>query len=359
MAGLALTGRSSGASLDASDRDAFSEWAINEGVAGLLLHAAPDWIASMHLRDRMLAASRARVAMAAAEEHELRGVLQACAGAGVRPILLKGAALAYTLYPDPSLRPRRDTDVLIRDDDEPVMRDVLERLGYTPPLAPPGRTIRTQFCYARSHGGIRHVWDIHLRISNVHAYADRLTYADLRADAISIATLDGVLAPSHVHSSILACLHRVAHHGQEDELLWLIDIHLLGGALSQADRQRLVAIARQTQLSQLVVLGLTRAAEIFGPVFPDDALAELQRAAATEAPQPLISGQLKTIDVLAADLASIGWRARIGLLREHLIPPRSYMKERYGRWPTALLPIAYIYRIVRGSAGWFRSSTFR
>jgi len=43
---------------------------------------------------------------------ELREVLAALAGAGLPVLLLKGAALAYTLYPEPHLRDRSDTDLL-------------------------------------------------------------------------------------------------------------------------------------------------------------------------------------------------------------------------------------------------------
>jgi hypothetical protein len=30
------------------------------------------------------------------------------------------------------------------------------------------------------------------------------------------------------------------------------------------------------------------------------------------------------------------------------------MRERYPRWPAALLPLAYVDRIVRGAPKWFR-----
>ena len=47
-------------------------------------------------------------------------------------LLLKGAALAYTLYPEPHLRERCDTDLLLpsREDAERAGR-VLQTLSYT------------------------------------------------------------------------------------------------------------------------------------------------------------------------------------------------------------------------------------
>ena len=39
--------------------------------------------------------------------HELREVIAALSAEGIRPLLFKGAALAFTHYPNPVLRPRR------------------------------------------------------------------------------------------------------------------------------------------------------------------------------------------------------------------------------------------------------------
>ncbi len=41
--------------------------------------------------------------------------LNALAAEGIQTLLLKGTALAYTLYPSPALRPRCDVDLLLRD----------------------------------------------------------------------------------------------------------------------------------------------------------------------------------------------------------------------------------------------------
>ncbi len=73
---------------------------------------------------------------------ELREVLAALAGAGLPVLLLKGAALAYTLYPEPHLRERCDTDLLLpsRDEAERAWR-VLQTLGYQRPNAVSGDLI--------------------------------------------------------------------------------------------------------------------------------------------------------------------------------------------------------------------------
>lgn len=60
----------------------------------------------------------------------LAALLQASAAAGLGLIVLKGAALAETLYPRPGLRPFGDLDVLVCSDDAPRVRALLEDLGY-------------------------------------------------------------------------------------------------------------------------------------------------------------------------------------------------------------------------------------
>ncbi len=47
-------------------------------------------------------------------------MLASLAAAGITPLLLKGAHLAFTLYRSPDRRPRLDTDLLIREADQPA-----------------------------------------------------------------------------------------------------------------------------------------------------------------------------------------------------------------------------------------------
>lgn len=64
---------------------------------------------------------------------QIRAVTRAMAEAGVPAILLKGPALARTVYPDPALRQSADIDLIVRPEDIPAAEAVLEGLGYTCP----------------------------------------------------------------------------------------------------------------------------------------------------------------------------------------------------------------------------------
>src|SRR5205814_1722191 len=56
--------------------------------------------------------------------------LRALTAAGLEPIVLKGAALAYTAYPEPALRTHSDIDLLLGPDELPLASDVLAEAGF-------------------------------------------------------------------------------------------------------------------------------------------------------------------------------------------------------------------------------------
>jgi len=64
----------------------------------------------------------------------LGDVLAALDAAGIPSLVLKGAALAPTLYPEPVLRPMRDLDILVAPGDGVRAQLVLRQIGFDAPL---------------------------------------------------------------------------------------------------------------------------------------------------------------------------------------------------------------------------------
>ncbi|MDO9327070.1 MAG: nucleotidyltransferase family protein, partial [Methanoregula sp.] len=64
---------------------------------------------------------------------QIQAVANAMRDAGIPVILLKGHALARTVYPDPALRQSSDIDMLVQPHNFPVAEAVLEKLGYSCP----------------------------------------------------------------------------------------------------------------------------------------------------------------------------------------------------------------------------------
>ena len=118
----------------------------NEGVKGLLPllyvalrdnHAAVDAafqtrLRTAYMRDELRNTAYRRVC---------QQVLSCLTATGVEPIVLKGAALADSVYPDLVLQHAHNVDLLLRDTDLSPAAKVLPSVGFAPlmPPHPPGR----------------------------------------------------------------------------------------------------------------------------------------------------------------------------------------------------------------------------
>jgi hypothetical protein len=65
-----------------------------------------------------------------ASERQLKELLSAFGRENIRVIVIKGQAAAWSLYPDPAMRPVTDIDILVRPGDVHRSGVVLEKLGY-------------------------------------------------------------------------------------------------------------------------------------------------------------------------------------------------------------------------------------
>ena len=196
-----------------------------------------------------------------ARRAELLRVLTELQKAGVRPLLLKGTALAYSLYPNPALRPRGDTDLLIPESQLDQVAMVLARVGYARGSAVTGELISYQANWIRHHGvAITHNLDVHWRINNSQILAKVLSYDELDARALPLPALTPhARGLASVHALLLACIHRAGHanapyyvdgqpHLGGNRLIWLYDIHLLVTQMSDSDLTEFVALSTGRQV---------------------------------------------------------------------------------------------------------------
>ena len=251
------------------------------GVLPLLADAAAVARWDVDLLAAMRPSVAAETALAMLREPELRRVLSSLAAAGVTPLLLKGAHLAFTVYPTPDRRPRLDTDLLVREGDRGALKECLAALGYGPGPFVTGRISGVHAVQYRrvDESGASHTLDIHWRIAIPKVFAERLTYDDLRRDAVAVPRLGPhALAPSPPLALVVSCLHRTAHHGTSTRLLWLYDIHLLAAALSEPDWDVVVEqrpVIRH--LAPVVRAGLEHATARLGTPVPPSVHERLRR----------------------------------------------------------------------------------
>jgi len=285
---------------------------------------------------------------------ELRRIVDAFDSASVPVLLLKGCGLAYTEYALPYLRPASDIDLFVAPDTLTRAENALIASGYDRRTEPDVETATGQRHYERDDGFGKQLVDLHWRISNVRLFARVLSFEEAWHSSTAVPRLgQSARTLRRIDALLLACVHRVAHHYDDPDLLWLWDIHLLCRDMTDDDAGRIVAAAACRGVCSVVARGLNLTRAQFGTVVPDGLVDRLEEAGSREAAARFLGGRFRPIDVLRSDLAAGSVRTNLQLLREHLFPPRAYIRRMYPRWPTVLLPIAYIHRMCRGLPKWF------
>ncbi len=347
--------------------EAFETQVLDEAASHdveALLAAAPgtgSW--PVRVRSTLVDVLRFEAAVEAARRPELQRLLSHLDRAGVRSLLLKGGQLAYVHYPQPWLRPRLDTDLLVRPSDRLLAAEVLQTLGYRPATGFGGELVSHQFQYERLNGcGVMDTVDLHWRIANPHAFAEAFTFDELEQRAMPIPVLSAqARGPSDADALLLACIHRVAHHSNSTRLIWLLDIHLLTRSIDDAAGENLASLALSRGLGSVCASGIREAAARFRTSPVPSWVKRLQTVDSQRERTAvfLASGRTK-LDVLRSDLQVLkGWRPRMKMIGEHLFPPVDYIRHTYGRWNPAFIPFAYAYRIAKGIPKWVSSPRSR
>jgi hypothetical protein len=308
---------------------------------------APPW--PVAVVERLAGFARAEAVGEMVRSHELARVLDALADGGVRGVLMKGAALAHTVYASPSARPRVDSDLLIPEARRELAEHLLVPLGYTRAPRIAGSLVEYQAPYYRDDvSGQRCVVDLHWRVANRQVLASRLRFDDLAARSVAIPALcANARALDPVDALLVAALHGPAHHrGQDWPLVWSFDVHLLASGFAPGDWSSLVTRARRCAVRRLALAALVAARGRFGTPLPA-AIADELAAAGREASAGLLRGRGQ--GYLWEDLRALpGWGPKLRLLREMALPDAAYLRARYGVRGRARLPIVAAHRVVRG-----------
>jgi putative nucleotidyltransferase-like protein len=332
----------------------------DQSLAGLVyervrrIRGQREWPRS--IRDGLARGVRAQAATELLRQEELHAVLDALAADGVSVILVKGTALAYSLYDAPSSRPRVDTDLWIQPEDVNRVRRVMAHLGYTAPPYCDGEMLFCQFPLQRTTPFTVHRFDCHWKISTQAVFADVLTFDEIAGRAVPLPALGAharALAP--LDALLLACIHPVMHHRNAESLIWLFDIHLLASMLSEREFEQFAEMAIAKKVSAICARQLTAAKRRLGTRIPDSAIREMTAVQNCEASAVYLRPDRRWLDELMSSIRAVPrWRDRLRLMREVTVPGRLYMLKAYGfersRLGVALLPLFHLHRLVFG--GW-------
>jgi hypothetical protein len=106
--------------------------AESHGLAPLLLHhlTTADIAVPAEPRRSLMILARIHAHQARVRQAVLHELISPLATEGVSPLVIKGAALCHTLYPDPALRPMRDIDLLLAPDQAERAQQIALAAGF-------------------------------------------------------------------------------------------------------------------------------------------------------------------------------------------------------------------------------------
>ena len=338
--------------------------AEREGVAPLLYQITRDWgpaaglpqAAGEQLRRAYMGTARRNAILFG----ELERILPALAGAGAPVILLKGAALAQTVYGNIAVRPMADLDLLVREKDLPAALGALPALGYeiTPPLV-----YRSEVLLRRSIGVDKAPVELHwsLLIPPYYHYNGLLDWAWQTALPAAASTRSSSARMLGPEAQVLhLCGHLQWHHPGAPDVrqLWLHDVaEVIARHRDEIDWDRLLAWAQeydlvlpaQRTLARVAADYWSRPGEGWRPPVPGGILDRLRGLEPSPGERHLdaylTAGGLSAAGRLRAELAALpGGRARLDFGRRNLFPPAGYVRACYRVPHRLLVPLYYPYR---------------
>jgi hypothetical protein len=244
---------------------------------------------------------------------------------GVPALIVKGAALALSHYPLPGLRPRVDTDVLIAADNVDKVHACLLRSGYSPLPSNFSATVLPERSYRKQISGAWVTLDLHWALSSRPILARALTFADLHRESVSFDQSLFWRMPKPIDALLIAVVHRIGHHREQERYIWLYDLHLLWQAMPPETQQECIARAQQLKLCALLREALLSTQRIFATE-----ISESQQRALTprqhEASAELLRSNLSPFSF---DWRNANTKERIALLSDRLWAQPEYLRQRF------------------------------
>jgi hypothetical protein len=277
---------------------------------------------------------------------ELRRILKALNAQGIPVIVLKGAALAPTVYPDPALRPMRDLDLLVHRQDLEGALAALRRLDYR-------GLMRNYFrCHVFMQGGTGGETAVELHWSLVDYSAGKSFENAGRQEAgtverlwsgAEVLRLDGGqegLALNPAAHLVYLCAHLWKQHGGGLRLLWCFDLHLLASS-GRLDWEAVIEAAQASCAEAAVSRSLELAQRYFGTQVPPGVLDALEAGPGNSGSRRSTAGEV---------WRGLGWHDRLGMLQGLFFPSPAYVRWRYHPKPVWLWPAFYPVRWVEKTA---------
>jgi len=277
-------------------------------------------------------------------------------------VILKGAALATTLYPEIAQRRMDDIDLLVPQASAAKASSLLLQQGFATP-----QPLSRQFYqrYSNNQAFLRfgnrpaHL-EVHWHLFKSPYYCQRIPIAWFWNHTIEF-DLNGQRACSFNPEAqfVHLCAHFALHH-DTTRMIWSYDLALfLSRYAARLNWQEIIDTVNAFGLVQALQNTLARVSETWGVSLPADLSRSIdalrptwkQRIAYAMITSPRVEARL------ALDTFGIpGVPRKFAFWLYHLFPSFEFMRERYGIRDARWIPFFYVWRILEGFFKFVRSA---
>ena len=331
--------------------DQFARVASGHGVAPLafwaLNQSCPDAVPPevlARLRAAFQECTRRNLLFA----RELHGILETFRKAGIQAAVLKGPALAWSVYEAPGLRSTSDLDLLVAERDVSRAADLLLAGGFR--RKEPGADLK----FFANAGELLFLRGDPLLAVDLHWSLTPASFSGLDSAAFLTRLVEidlaGQPAPAFCPEDLVVylCVHGCAHGWSS--LKWLCDVaHVLD--VRDVNWERILSRSKEMGASRKVSLGVYLAHDLLGARLPQEVLSRVSDArtlafAASVAAHiragPMPGTLASTVSELRlADGVSGKWRSLWG----RLMP--TFYDWKFCRFPKPLFAMYYLARPLR------------
>ena len=305
--------------------------AERQGVASLVHARLGERADGSALQAAFAAAARQHAMRSLWLQAEARRLLAALHAAGLRVLVLKGAALAGWLYPAAHQRDCGDLDLLLASHEDTMRAvQVLADCGYPDGYEQGGHAYEL---LRKPVPGTAYALelDLHWRLLNAPVFATALDFETLWSGSIAIPALGpqahGLGA---VHALLHAAMNRVVNLYTDvgDQLKGLYDLHLLAARLDVDDWAQVQRLALAGGLCGVMQSGLQAAQHALGTPLPVPVLAALAAAVPGERLDPARLHDWSYMQWRNA--AALPLRLRLRWLWGRLLPDAGFLRSAHG-----------------------------
>ncbi len=271
----------------------------------------------------------------------------------IESVAMKGTALAYSHYEDPSYRRRGDTDLLIQPGDLRAAREVLARGGWIKRESPQGLVFQETWIFD-TRANFIHELDLHWRPNDRPILQTVLRNDEFFGSARALPRLsEAAKAPSPIMTLIQVALNQAWHRSRGfavgdvkvvggNRLIWARDCDLLARSFSSEEWSMLVQVCVDRHIGPIVERALAAAHQAFDTPLPAEAMSNLGKTPLDQAILRYLTYP-DLIQEFKADLRSLPTlRAKAHLIRANAWSDRAHLEAKYpdkAHWPTFALQL--------------------